>query len=202
MTNRQLLLQEFWKPDLADEAQALAVFFGRRGKSCLFSQLPHVRLLHVANRKHGLGKLFLIELAQEVALVFVGVRTGHQSIRLAFTTHPLAIVARRHSLCAKLLGRLEEEVKLDLAVAEHVRIGGPPLAVLVKHVIDDADLVLGAEVHDLEWDAQMVGHQHGVVGVVDPRTFVVDRDALVVPIPHEQADHFVALLHQKMRSHA
>ena len=43
----------------------------------------------------------------------------------------------------------------------------------------------------------MLGHKEGVIGVVNPRTGIVDGHAVIHPVAHEQADHLMAFLLQK-----
>ena len=69
----KLLLQEIGQSDFADETQALGIFFVRRGQSEFMGQLAHFGLLQFSNGKKGARQLCLVELAQEIALVFVAV---------------------------------------------------------------------------------------------------------------------------------
>ena len=148
-----------------------------------------------------MSQLMLIQLAQKVALVFVAVCPCQKMV------HPLgigvlsAVMTRCDSFCPELQCGVQKQVKLHFPVAQHIGVGGSAFAVFVKHVVHDAGLVFCTEVHDLEGNAQMIGDQHGIVGVVDPRTLVVDGDALVVPIAHEKTDHFMTFLLEQMSCH-
>ena len=146
-----------------------------------------------------LFELGLGQLAQKVTLVFVGVNArqqtvGHLSIHLERFLP--AVVAGSYTFRPQFKGRLEEQVKLDFAVAQHIWVWGPTRSVLLEHVVHNALLVLGREVEDLEWDAEVRSNEHGVVRVIDPWAFVVDDDGFVVPIAHEDANDFVACLLQ------
>ena len=198
----ELLLEKIRQADLADEAQALRVFFLCRREVDVGCNATHLRLLEFSDGKQGSAELLLIELTQEVALVFVAVLARQQVMHALGVGVLAAVVARGHRVGTQFQRGVEEQVKLDLPVAQHVGVGGATCSVFREHVVHDALFVLGAQVHDLKRDAEVIGHEHGVVGVVDPGAFVVDGDALVVPVAHEQSDHFVTLLKQEMSSYA
>ena len=198
----QLLLQEVRKPHFANEAQALRILFCRRRQVDFCCDAPDLRLFEFADREEGSSELLLVELAQEIALVFVAVSTCKQMVRPCLIGRLPAVVASRHRLRTQFQCGVEEQVKLDLPVAQHIGIGRSTSRIFCKHVIDNPLFVLGTEVHDLKGNAQMVRHQHGVVGVVNPRTFVVDGDALVVPVSHEQPNHLMTLLQEQVSGDA
>ena len=198
LLHAQLLLQKIRQPNLPDEAESLAVLFVGRGQFDVRCNGPHLRLFQGTDGEQGMSQLMLIELTQKIALVFVAVCPCQKMV------HPIgigvlsAVMTGGDSFCPKLQRGVQEQVKLHLPVAQHIGVGGSAFAVFVKHVVHDAGLVFCTEVHDLEGNAQVMGDEHGIVGVVDPRTFVVDGDALVVPIAHEKTDHFMTFLLEQM----
>ena len=48
------------------------------------------------------------------------------------------------------------------------------------------------KVDDLEGNAQVLGDQQGVIGIVHPGAGVVEGDGIVYPVPHEDADDLMA----------
>ena len=70
----KLLLQEIGQTDFADETQALRIFFvccRQSPMSC--RDLSHLSFVQLPNGKKGTRQLCLVQLAQEIALVFVSV---------------------------------------------------------------------------------------------------------------------------------
>ena len=113
-----------------------------------------------------------------------------------------AVMPGGHTVRTEFEGGLEKQVKFDFSVAQHIRVRCPACGVFVEHVVDDALFVLGGEVEDLKGDAEVRGHKHGIVGIVNPGALIVDDDRFIVPVAHEDADDFMAFLLQKPRGHA
>ena len=108
-----------------------------------------------------------------------------------------AIVSGCDSVGAQLGSGLPEEVKLDFPVAEDIRVGSSTGGILGEHVVHDPLLVRVGKVDDLEGNAQMLGDEQGVVGIVHPGTGVVQSDRVVDPVAHEDANDLVPLLLEK-----
>jgi hypothetical protein len=92
---------------------------------------------------------------------------------------------------------VEESLELDLGVAQHVGIGRAPRAVLREEAREHALLVLGGEVHRLDVDADALGRRDRVDQVLARRAVLVV--VVVLPVLHEEADHFVALALEQQR---
>ena len=90
------------------------------------------------------------------------------------------------------------EVKFDLFLDAALKLGADAVATghYCRRATDDQGI------HHLKRNAEVVGHEHGVVGVVDPGTFVVDGHTFVVPIAHEQSNDLVPLFQQQVGSDA
>ena len=114
---------------------------------------------------------------------------------------PPAIVSRRHEIGPQPQRLLQENVELDLAVAQHVGIGRAPPFVLGEHVIDHPPPVLLREVDDVEGNVEPPGDQFGEHAVVVPRAVAFERTRRIVPVNHEEAHHFVALLFEQVSRH-
>ncbi len=100
----------------------------------------------MANGKEGFGELRLTQLAQEVALVFVSIRTRQEVVHAVLGGGFLCVVPGSHKVSAQLQGRRKEEVKFDFSVAEDIGIGGSARLVFRKHVVDNAGLIVGTEI--------------------------------------------------------
>ena len=141
--------------------------------------------------------MFLIDLAEEIALVLVAVHPGEQLMVAIGCRGPTAIVPGRDGVGAQLGGRFPEEIKLDFPVAQDIRVGGSTGGILGKHVVHNPLLVGVGEVDYLEGNAQMLGDEQGIVGIVHPGAGVVQCDRIVNPVAHEDANDLVALLLEK-----
>ena len=111
-------------------------------------------------------------------------------------------MSRGHSVRTELVGRFSKEVELDFSVAQHIGIGRASRGILCKHVVHDALSVGVGQIDHLERNAQVLSDQEGVVGIVYPRTSVVQGHRIVDPIAHEDADHLVACPLQLQGGHA
>ena len=112
-----------------------------------------------------------------------------------------AVVAGSHVVCAELSGLLEEGRKLDLAVAQHIRVGGPPFCVLVEHIVHHPFAVLFAQVHKIEGYAYFARYHLGYEAVLLPLAVSVQSAFGVVPILHKHRKHIIALLFEKQSGH-
>ena len=201
----ELLLQENGQIDLAHETDALRVLAGSRSQMLFRSDAPDLGLEQMSNRKERARKLPLRKLAEKIALVLVRVAARKQAMnRPAFGPDLLAaaIVACRHEIGAQLESRIQKGVELDLAVAQHVRIGRAPPRVLGEHVVDDPPPILVAQVDHMKRDVEPLGHQFGEQVVIVPRAVALQRAGRILPVPHEQAHHVVALLLEQIGGHA
>ncbi len=99
-----------------------------------------------------------------------------------------------HIISSELHRSIQKNIKLDFAIAENIRIGCAAGFVFGKHVINNALFVFATEVYRLKWNAEMLCYNHRIVAVIQPRAFVTDGNGIVMPVFHEHADHFIALL--------
>ena len=92
---------------------------------------------------------------------------------------------------------VEERLELDLGVAEHVRVGCAAGGVLAQEIGEHPVLVLGAEVHRLEFDADHVRGRRRVDEVL-ARGAVLVR-VVVLPVLHEETHDVVSLALEQQR---
>ena len=199
---RQVAHQELAERALADEADAGGILLGRDMQAGPLGDLAHLALVHRAEREQRLRQLRLVEAVEEVALVLGAVLGLQQLVFGAAVVGPFAhlgVVAGGDALGAHLHGVVEEAAELDLGVAQHVRIGRAPGLVLAQEVGEHAVLVLGAEVHHLELDADHVAHRRHIDQILPARAVL--GVVIVLPVLHEQAGHVIALLLEQQRGH-
>lgn len=201
----EFLLEEGRQIDFADEADALRILAAGRGEPLLGSDAPHLGLQQPAHGKEGVAQLLLRELAEEVALVLVGVAAREQPVDDAPVGERLdllaAVVARGDVVGPQLEGFAQEDVELDLAVAQHVGIGRAAPFVLGEHVFHDARAVVGREVNDVQRNVQLARDELGEDAVVVPRAVALERARGVVPVDHEEPHHVVSLLLEQVGGH-
>ena len=93
-------------------------------------------------------------------------------------------------------GFIKEGLELDLAVAQHVRVGRTTRSVFGQEVLKHAVPVFRREIARMEGNAQPSAHRHGVlaVGVGGAGAVAV----VLFPVLHEQAfDVVVGLLQEQ-----
>ena len=116
----ELLLKKDRQIDLADETDALRILAFGRGETLLLGDAPHLGFEQPADGKQRPAELLLRELAEEIALILVGIAAceqlmdrppvGQRLFRLA------AVVARGHVVGAQLQRLAQEYVEFDFAV--------------------------------------------------------------------------------------
>src|SRR5690606_4340375 len=195
----QVAREEAAEVALADEADAGGVLFrgGRQGG--VARDAAHFALGQPAQREHGGGQLRLAQLVKEVALVLAAVGGAQQLPAVARLRHA-RVVAGGDVAGAELARRVEEMPELDLAVAQHVRVGRAPGGVLGHEVLEHAAPVLGREIAEVDRDPQPTADRDRVAAVlfgpagsaggrVGRRAGVgtAARAGLVAPVLHEQA---------------
>ena len=195
---QEFLLEEGRQVDLADEADALRIFlfggreFGQAG------DLADLRLGQVADREQGAGKLFLRQLAEEIALVLVRVGTRQDAVEpfpvRSGAFRPAAVMPGGHIVGPEALRGLQEGVELDLTVAEDVGIGGPPGGIFGEHLVHDALAVGFGKVHEIEGNADLARNQFRHETVFLPLAVAVQSRVGVMPVLHEHGEYVVPLL--------
>src|SRR6185312_15003861 len=190
--------QEAAEVALADEADAGGILLRMGRQRRLAGQFAHARLLDPAQRKQRGGQLLLAQRMQEITLVLGRVRRPQQPVA---SVHAIdaGVMAGGDLFRAEHASLVEEGLELDLAIAQHVRIGCAAGAVFGKKVLEHAIPVLRREVARVERDAQAATDRHRVlaVRVAGARTVAV----VLFPVLHEQAFDLVALPLQQQGSH-
>jgi hypothetical protein len=194
---REVAVQELAERTLADETDAGRVFLLRIRQADLGRDPAHLGLRDLAEREQRLRELRLVQPVQEVALVLQRVEPFQQLERTADLAHA-RVVPGRDPLGAALDRVIEEGLELDLGVAEDVRVRRAPGPVFAQELGEHAVLVVDGEIDVLDLDAEHVGDRGGI-DEVDVRRAVLGI-VVVLPVLHEDADHFVALALQQVRA--
>ena len=160
--------------------------------------VAHLALQQVPHGEQAALKLRTRHGLQEIALVLVAV---HALAQLERRTEFAAtgVVAGGDGVEAQHGRVVEEQLELDLAVAQHVRIRRVSAPIVVEEAREDVVPVFGGEVGGVQANAEHVAHRLGVL-VVDFGSAVLGA-VVLFPVLHEQADHVEALFEQQQRAH-
>ena len=196
---RQITRQKFAKRPLPDEADAGRVLFRPRRNAFPSRDRTNVAFFHRAERKHRGRELRLRQAMEEVALILGFIeRFEKLDARTAIRGGPHArIVPRRNGIRAERQRMIEKRAKLDFAVAQDIGIRRSAGFVFAQKLCENARAVFGGEVDRLQIDADDIGHGSGVDQILARRAVFVG--VVVLPILHEHADDFEALLLQQPR---
>src|SRR6478672_1990117 len=193
----KVAVQKLAKRPFADEADAGRIAFVVIGQAFAARDLADLPLVKRAQRKKRLRKLRLVQSIQEVALV-LGPVLGLQKLEQTVEFANLRVMAGRDEVGAEPERVLEEGAKLDLGVAQHVRIRGPAGAIFRQKLVEHPLLVLGRKVDCLDVDTDAIGNCDGLDQVLARRAVLIG--IVVFPVLHEQADDIVPLLFEQKRS--
>lgn len=182
--------------DVADEADALGVFFLGVGEAGRLGEFAELGLEEVAHGEAGAGDLVCPHLGEEVGLVFVGIGSFDDGAGLVFGFADLGVVPGGDFVEAVFKGVVEEDAEFDLAVAHDVRVGRDAGLVAGEEIVDDAGAVFLHEVDHAEGNAEGFGDGGGVLDVLLPRAVAEDL-VLVDPVFHVGAFDGVALLFEE-----
>ncbi len=190
-------VQKLPEGPLADKANARRIFLLGVGQANLGGDAAHLGLVQLAHGEQRFGQLRLRQAVQKVALVFGRVQPFEQLEQAGGRVLAHArVVPGGDFFGAQAHGVVEERLELDLGVAQHIGVGRAPGLVLAQELGEHAVFVLGGKVDVLDFDADHIGHGGGVHEVdVGRAVFAV---VIVFPVFHEDADHFVALLFEKV----
>ena len=195
---RQILAEELLEIAFADEAHAGRILLFGHGQIVLTRNLANLRLGQAAHGEQGVRKRGLADHIEEVGLILVFVRRAQQLICAALMAQS-GKVAGRQLVRAQRQREFQKDVPLDLAVAQHVRIGRAAALVLFKKIAEHALLIFLREVDGIIRNANAVAHAAHVGVILLGRTHAAS--VLLLPVVHENADHVVALPLEQERRH-
>src|SRR3989338_5490624 len=142
-------LQEQRHVNLPNEAQPLGIFFVGCCKSKSPRAASHFNLRERADGKLRARKLSLYKTAQKVGLIFFWINAFEEPRQRTVPSHT-RIMPRRHLCTVQVMRGLEEEIKLNFAVAEHVWIWRASRAILFHQVRMHARAILTLKIKRME----------------------------------------------------
>jgi len=113
----KLLLQKNGKIYFTNKTDALGILAVGSRQTCCRCQPPYLGFNEIPYWKKGFGKLALIELAQKIGLVFIGVGSRKKPEKAARGRAQTAIMARSHFFCPQFKSGAQEGIEFNLAVA-------------------------------------------------------------------------------------
>jgi hypothetical protein len=156
--------------------------------------MSHFILVHFAQRHQHAGEALATHRVQEIRLVLAGVDALVQFGAIG-ALHDAGVVTGGQQFGAQSLGMPQAVAELDLAIAEHIRIGGEAGAVGRKEVREHLPAVLRAEVHAMQRNSEFDGHAPRVLEILGRGAVTL---LVLFPVVHEEALHVVAgTLHQQ-----
>ena len=190
-------VQKLTKRPLANKANAGRILLLGVGQANFFGNAAHLGLVQLAHREQRFGQLRLVQPVQKIALVLARVQPLEQleQARGCVLAHP-RIVTGGNLLSAQTHGAVEKGLELDLGVAQHIGVGRAPGLVFAQKLGEHPVLVIGGEVDMLDLDANHIGHGGGIHEVDVGRAVLAV--VVIFPVLHEDADHLVALLLEKV----
>src|SRR5262249_20167850 len=143
-------------------------------------EIAHVALEQIAEREHDVGKIRGGDRVQEVALILSGIPSLTQ-LRRAVDDRQPRVMAPRDPRRAPPRGVTTHDAEFDLAIAEHIRIRGAALAVLVEEVGEYLIAILACEVDSMQRQTELAANLSRVVKIAS-----VVAIAVVFPVAHVQ----------------
>ena len=213
LTRHKLLLQESRQVHFADETYSLRVFLVCRRQVGFARQTPDLRLRQASYREKRSRKLFLAELAEEIALILVRINSFEQPglwdavnddrpARSIQQWSLAAIVSRRNHVSTHFASSLPESIELDFPVAKHVRVRSASGVIFIEHILHHLCPVFLGKVHEIERNADFPCHQLCHVSILLPFAVPVQSGVRIVPVLHEHGEYVVPLLLQQQGSNA
>ena len=195
----QELLQKRLEMPLADEAHARGILLFAVGQTGFLRDFAHLRLGQAADREHRLFQRVLPEHIEEVALVFVAVRSAQKQLFAVRRVAELAEMPRRQPVRAELHRKIQKRLEFDLPIAEHVGVRRAPAPVFVEEIGKHAVVIFLDEIDGVIRNIDLFAD----AAHVRPVRFA-GADAVVVllfPVFHKHADDLMPGAFEQERGH-
>ena len=158
----------------------------------------HLVFDHVPQGEEHVLQLRARDLVEKISLIFILVRRAQQiiAVRALFNA---AVMSGSDIVRAQLARIARKGVELDLTVAKHVRIGRSALFVFTQKMFEDPLVIFAGKVHAVIGNVQHAAHPPHIVKI-----FIRGAGAvffLFHPVAHEQPDHFISALFEKICRH-
>ena len=116
---------------------------------------------------------------------------------MPFAPREACVVTRRHRIGAKPVCMIQKCLELDFAVANHIRVWRAPGAVFVQKLRKHPFAIFSDKIDRFQLDADDVAGRGGVDQILARSAIFVG--VIVIPVLHENADHFMARALEKPR---
>ena len=163
-----VLLHEAGVVVVGDEAHilALGLLGGQQAEAA--GMVSHLVLRHVAEGEEGARQGVGCDGKEEVGLVLRGVDGGEELRSAVFGGADACVVTRGKVGRTQRHGTGEQHLELEHAVALDARIWSRAGQVGIGEVVHYGFLEGLAQVHDIEGNAEVVGHSSCIYGIVEP----------------------------------
>ncbi len=195
---RQVTPQEGPEVLLADEADAGAVRLVTGYQADLHGHAPHRGFLQFTQREAYPCQLLLIQPVQKIALVLVGVQGSQQLQCARMTAHP-GVVTGGNAVGTQCHGMVQKGAKLDVLIAQHIRIGGEALTQGLQTGREHLFLIGLGQVGGVYGDAQGGRHTVGILCI--QAGLLTATPIRFLPVLHVDGLHAQALLLQQPCRH-
>ena len=176
----------------ADEADPRRVALVGDRQSAAAGEGPDLALLQAADREIAVRQLRRVERVQEVTLVLAGIQSAQQArpppdARVMPGGEPVGAEPAR-------IGQPRSE--LDLAIAEHVRVGRAARLQFRQELREHMLAVLRCKADLVQWNAEFGAHTARVLEIRGAGAVTV---LVFLPVRHEQGLDVAARLEQQQR---
>ena len=186
--------QKLGKGLLADEADAGTVGFVVHREPGAPGSLAHLAFGQIAEREQHLSQCWVLDRVQKVGLIFEFIACLAQR-RAVRGVEQARVVAGGEQRPAQPRRVTQAESELDVAIAQHIGVGGTAGAVLGQHGVEHLLPVFLGKADTVQDDAQIVGDRARILVVLCTGAIGI----LGVPIAHVEAVHLVAGIAQQQR---
>jgi len=207
----EVLLEEVFHTDLANEADAHGFFLGGNIELAFGGELLDFGFRHGADWKEGFRGSGVAHAIEEVGLIFIGV-DGFQEVDFSgggsfrrvgfglvgvFDRADLGVVAGRDEVGTAFDSPIVEEFELNQLVTHDVGVWGAAFFEFGEHVVDDFGFIILLEVPDLKVEVELDGDALGISEILRPGA--LHAGEVFGPVLHVDAGDVVTLLLQKQR---
>src|SRR2546423_3257278 len=182
---REEARQKLAERALADEADTGAVGLVEYRQPGAARALAHRAFVQLAERHQRARQRLARDGVQEIALILGGIARLVEPRAPGSLLQP-RVVPGREVRCAQAPRPLKRYAELDLAVAQHVRIGCAARAVLAQKMPEHALAILEREAGAMQGNAELGRDRARVLEV--PGAGAI-RVVVLLPVAHEQALH-------------
>lgn len=188
----QVVVEEFVEVVFVDEVDVGGVFFGVGWQFDVVCNLLQVGFFEVVDWEQGGFQLFLVQLVQEVVLVFGVVGVVQQQLLVVMLGY-LCVVVGGDVFGVQFVGGIQEMFEFYFVVVQYVWVWCVVSGVFGQEVFEYVLLVFVGKVLEVEWDIEQVVYGDCIVVVIFGVVVIVVVVGLVL---YEQVGYGFVLLDQ------